>query len=192
MGQAVGTAAALAVEKGLAPAGVGGCIGELQQALLRDDAYLPWMTQRFSRLTAESHLVASGGDPAPVRDGVNRPVGDAQHCWTCSAGDHVACLFPSTELVRTATLVLDSALDRNVTMSYHQPDDQLRRVPDVMPRAFRIEAMTDGRWHQVARCEDNHQRLVRLAVNRQVQGVRFVLETTWGADASRVFGFYVD
>ncbi|UCC68798.1 MAG: FAD-dependent oxidoreductase, partial [Armatimonadota bacterium] len=65
MGQAVGTAAALAVARGLAPAGVLDHIAELQQTLFSDDCYLPWIEQQMPGLTCRARLSASQGDPEP-------------------------------------------------------------------------------------------------------------------------------
>jgi hypothetical protein len=93
MGQAVGTAAALAVRLGVDPAGVGDHVDTLQQQLLRDDCYLPWVPQRFGPITTAARLEASHGDPQPLRDGTNRPVGEDLHAWRHRAGDRVALLF---------------------------------------------------------------------------------------------------
>jgi len=191
MGQAVGTAAAVAVRKGIRACEVGRHIAELQQTLLRDDAYLPWVTQEFSTLTAGSRLEASQGDPEPVRDGVNRPVGDDAHSWTCRPGDSLCCLFPAKSHVGSVHLVLDSALDRQVALSYHQRDEQLTSVPDVTPRRFRIEGRLGQRWDGIAEVQHNRQRLVVIPVDKTLEGIRFVLEETWGSDSSRVYAFYV-
>ena len=191
MGQAVGTAAALAVREGLSPRQVGGRIAELQQMLLRDDAYLPWVRQEFAPLVMVSELVASRGDPSPLRDGINRPVGEDEHCWRCHPGDHVAYLFPSTAPVATVTVIVDSALDQNVAMSYHYDGGQLKSPPPVMPREFTIEGLVDGRWQVLHQVRQNHHRLCRFPVERQLGGVRFTLHRTWGGEKSRVYAFYV-
>ncbi len=192
MGQAVGVAAAIAARRNLTPREVGSHIRELQQILLADDCYLPWIKQEFSSLTMKAQLTASQGDPEPVRDGINRPVGDNPHCWTCRKGDHVAYTFAAGRKVCEVTLILDSALDKNVQMSYHQGDDQLRAVPDVMPKAFHIEGLRAGKWNTIAGVENNHQRLVRVPVGKELEGVRFVLDQVWGADSTRVYAFYVE
>ncbi|HNT37188.1 MAG TPA: FAD-dependent oxidoreductase, partial [bacterium] len=76
MGQAVGTAAAMAVSKNCPPKGLTGeCIRQLQQTLLVDDCYLPGIVQQLPTATLRAQLVASQGDPEPVRDGINRQVG---------------------------------------------------------------------------------------------------------------------
>lgn len=191
MGQAVGTAAAMATRMGVTPRDIGRNIRELQQALLSDDAYLPWVKQEFSDLTTTARLSASQGNPEPVRDGVNRPVGTDPHAWTCRRGDHIGYQFDGRRMVATVSLVLDSALERLAQMSHHQRDDQLTDTPDVLPKAFRIEGLSHGKWATVAQVADNRQRLVRLSVGKELDGVRFTLDETWGSDSSRVFAFYL-
>jgi len=227
-GQAVGTAAAMAGKQGLLPRDMGRHIGELQQALLRDDCYLPGVIQEMPALTRRARLAAlrpirpvrqapfdsaqggqgrpaqagkghpeqrrgaaSAGDAEPLRDGVSRQVGDAPHAWIARPGDSVAYLFDAPVAVEEVTLVLDSAMEANIMMSYHQPDDQLTSVPVVMPRSFRIEGLEAGAWRVLAAIEDNHQRFVRVPINARVEGVRFTLDRTWGAEESRVYAFYV-
>jgi hypothetical protein len=192
LGQAVGTAAALAVRKGLLPRGVNAHIEALQQGLIADDCYLPWVSQRYTDLTLKADLNASRGDPSPVRDGLNRPVDDVAHRWPCHKGDHLVYRFDGERVVEQVTLVLDSALDKNVAMSYHQRDDQLTQVPNVMPKAFRIEILDrDGTWHTLHRVQNNYQRLVRLPVGRATAGLRFVLDETWGSETTNIYAFYV-
>jgi hypothetical protein len=193
MGQAAGTAAALAVEKGITPREVGEHMRVLQQRLLRDDCYLPWVQQEFSPLTAESALMSSQGDPEPLRDGFSRQVGDDSHAWECRPGDHVAYLFPEPTEVSEVTLALDSDLSKRISHSWHL--DRLHAIagiPPVMPKTFRIEGMVDGEWHELQRVENNHQRFVRLPVHQRLEGVRFVLDETWGSDTTRVYAFYAD
>jgi len=192
MGQAVGTAAAMAARLGVDPRGVGDHIGELQQTLLRDDCYLPWLGQEFGPLTTGAKLETSGGDGEPVRDGTNRPVGDDNHCWTGRPGESIAYRFDGPRDVKGATLALDSAMDQYIQMSFHRGREVLSSPPDAMPRAFRVEGLSGGQWETLAEMADNHQRLVRLDVGRRLEGVRYTLDATWGADESRVYAFHVE
>jgi hypothetical protein len=192
MGQAAGTAAAMASARSAGPRDVGDRVRELQQTLLRDDAYLPWVPMEFRPAVKEARLTATRGNPEPVRDGVNRPVKDDPHAWTARPGDSVACEFARPARVETVTLVLDSALDRNIQMSLHGDFGQLGSLPPSMPKAFRIEGLADGQWRTIRRVEDNYQRLVRLPVGESLAGVRFTLDGTWGAPESKVFAFYVE
>ena len=193
MGQAAGTAAALASRAGRLPRDLGDRVPELQQALLRDDAYIPWLPQTFGALTAEARLAASRGDPQPLRDGTNRPVGDDPHAWPCRPGDSVQYEFAGPRQVRQATVIADSGLDKNVIMSYHgYGSGELTAVPPEMAKAFRLEGLVDGRWRTIHEVRRNHQRLVRLPVAAAPEGVRFVLDETWGAAETRLFAFYVE
>ena len=192
MGQAVGTAAALALAKGLLPGAMAAHTHDLQQALLRDDAYLPQVRQGFSELTMSAALSTSRGNPEPVRDGLNRPVGEETHCWPCEAGDWIAYKFAAPAEVYNVTVILDGGLDQNVAMSYHRKDDQLTSPPDVMPKSFRIEGLIGEAWQELLRVERNHQRCCRFALKRKLKGLRFVLEDTWGNKASRVYAFYIE
>ncbi|MGC9455286.1 MAG: FAD-dependent oxidoreductase [Phycisphaerae bacterium] len=192
MGQAIGTAAALASARGATPAEITGDVAEIQQLLLRDDCYLPGVVQSFSSLTVEAELSASAGDPSPLRDGVNRPVGDDTHAWTAAEGDWAAYTFGAARRVESATVVLDSALDEDLQMSHHRPVEwQRTTLPEQLPERFRIEVLSEGKWQPWAEITENARRMVRLPIGREVSGVRFVLDATRGADSSRVYAFYV-
>lgn len=192
LGQAAGTAAALAVCHGALPRDVGDRIDDLQQMLLRDDCYLPGIPQRFEPLTMNAELTASQGDPAPLRDGINRPVGGDAHAWPCHIGDWVAYTFPEARHVREATLIVDSAMDKDIFFSRYGNYGQLTAPPVVLPNAFRLEGLRNGEWRTLHRITDNHQRLVRLPVNETLEAVRFTLDGTWGNEASRLYAFYVE
>jgi len=192
MGQAAGTAAAMAAARGIPPRDMLSHIGELQQTLLRDDCYIPWVKQKLSELTLHARLSASQGDPEPLRDGISRPVGEDPHSWPCAVGDWVEYRLEGRSPVREVTLILNSALDRNIAMSYHQSDDQLRSVPDVMAKDFHIDGLVDGVWRTLHEARDNYQRLVRIPLGKELDGVRFVLDSTWGSDSTCLYAFYID
>jgi hypothetical protein len=192
MGQALGTATALALRDGLLPADILPRVGELQQELIKDDAYLPGVRQIFPKLTIEASLSASQGDPEAVRSGINRPVGDDMNGWQCSAGDFISYTFSKPQKVNNVSIILDSALDQNVALSYHQRDDQLTSPPDVLPQEFSIEISVDGEWCELTRVSKNRDRLVRVSVEQLISGIKFKLHSTWGNKESHVHAFWVD
>jgi len=148
--------------------------------------------REFSDLTRTADLTASQGDPEPVRDGVSRPVAGDPHSWTCRVGDHVEYSFDGPRRLREVALVLDSALEKNVQMSYHQRDDQLTAPPSELPRALRVEALRSGEWRTCADVAHNRQRLVRVPVDIEAESVRLSIDGTWGDDETRVFSFSVE
>jgi len=192
MGQAIGTAAALMNRIGCSPREFVSHVPILQQELLRDDCYLPGISQEFSALTTQAVLSAEVGTPEAVRDGINRPVDADLHAWTAPVGSAITYTFAHSEWVKEVSLVLDSALECNVAMSNLQEDDQLSAPPQPMPKAFRLEGLSNGSWSTLLRVQNQYQRLVRLPVGQRLDGIRYVLEETWGSSESRLFAFYLD
>lgn len=190
MGQAVGTAAAMAVQRNCDPAGVLPFIKELQQCLLHDDCYLPWVPFQHSELMREARLAASQGNPEPLRDGFTRQVGTDAHCWIARPGDWAAYEWAEERPVAEAALFLDSALDREITLTnLHRAAAYV--LPDVMPLKWELEIKMDGQWTLLHQIERNIYRHHRIPIARPVSGVRFRLKETRGAAESRVYGFHL-
>ena len=191
MGQAVGTAAAIAVHQGVLPRAVGEHVGELQQALLADDAYLPGVRRNVAALTTEARLAASAGEPEPVRDGIGRQVGDDAHAWLCPVGGEATYTFTEPAHVNEVVLVLDTAMDQQIAPVFSGGYDLPRRLPAAMPRAFRIDGCAGGTWRPLHEAKDNRRRHVQVLIGQTLEAIRFVLESTWGDPASRIYEFSV-
>jgi hypothetical protein len=200
LGQAVGTAAALAARDRLAPRGVyQERIAELQQTLMADDCYLPWNARQVPALAREAQLTASDEDPEPLRNGLDRPIveGDriADNGWAGRIGTWVQYTFDGVKGVRELRFVFDSDLNRpekNMPASYPLHAEPVG-VPETMTRAFRVEALgEDGAWTVVASEGNNYQRLVRIAIDVQARAIRFIPEATWGAERVHLFAWDVE
>ena len=193
MGQAIGTAAAIAVRRGITPSDVSAHIDELQQTLLADDAYLPGVPQKFSEPTMRAELKASSGDPEPLRDGINRPVGDNQHAWCCRIGDTLEMRFAEPVGVRQLTLIADSALDRLIQMSHFGDFGELTAPPESLLKDARIEVLAGGEWADAEPVRGNYQRLIRIPIDgKKVEAVRVTIEKAWVAKETRLFAAYVE
>jgi hypothetical protein len=195
VGQAVGTAAALAVRHGLTPRETGEQkIADLKQALMEDDCYLPWNSRRVPALSLTARLSAAQGQAEPLRNGIDRPVGAADNGWSGSPGDWVEYAFETRQPLRQVRLILDSDLNRKESpMAANYPlHMEPVGVPQTLIRAFRIEALgEDGTWQVVARMTNNYQRQVRLDCDVTARAVRFIPEATWGAEKAHLFAFDV-
>lgn len=193
LGQAVGTAAALAIQDGLTPRQVyERKMGALQKALMEDDCYLPGLVRPMPETTQIARLTSSRGDPAPLRNGVDRPVGDNDNAWTGRRGDWIEYAFESPRQLHQARLVFDSDLNRRFpTMLCRYPIDLKPLGPPAsLVRAFRVQSRRpDGTWVDVVKQANNHQRLVVLPLDLEASAVRLVLDDTWGADCARVFAW---
>ena len=193
LGQAVGTAAAIALHAGLTPRGVyEEAIEELQQTLMEDDCYLPFNQRRINAITREARLLASRGNPELLRNGIDRQIGTERNSWDAMPGDSVIFDLGSEVELKAIRLVFDSDLNRTTRnmVSYYTMASQDFRVPPQLVKSFtiEIEAGTAGSgWKQAISVKDNHQRLVKLPLGVRASRLRFTALETWGAPEVRVF-----
>ena len=181
LGQALGTAVALAVHTGCAPAEVD--IPTLQQQLMEDDCFIPWHTRRIAPVSAAAACSAE-----VVRDGTDR---GEEHCWVGGAGDTVEYTFAADTPIREVRLVFDTDLNRpyhNMPCSYPLKQPYFK-LPATLITAYRIEGIAADGSVQTLDVAENHQRFVRHAVDWTVRTLRFVPLKTNGCEAFRLFGF---
>lgn len=206
LAQAVGTAAEIAIRNGCTPRGVSKHhIGELQQALMDDDCYLPWHSREIPALSLKARLSASEGDPEPLRNGYDRPVGGDDNGFVITPGGWIEYSFGRPEKVRNVRIIFDSDLNRGITehlkhfhydlldmRCYYPLDQKQRSVPESLVRAFRIEAQDrSGNWETLFRETNNYQRHVTVPLDVTTGALRLVPETTWGAGTARLFSWDV-
>ncbi len=203
IGQAVGTAAAIAVRHGLTPRGVyEKRLREMQSTLMDDDCYLPWHAREAPELTRAARMAASAGDPEPLRSGHDRPIGKRDNGWRGPLGSWVEYAWDAPRRIAEARLVFDSDLNRTFRKGdtnaaqpmrcCYRPSDRDFVPPPSLIRTFRIEARRpDGSWQTVARVENTHQRLVRVKLEAEAAAVRLIPEATWGAPDAHVFAWEV-
>jgi len=195
IGQAVGTAAALAIRYNLSPRGVyRERLAELKQTLLEDDCYLPWNPRTVPSLSRQAQLVASIGDPEPLRNGWDRPIGDKDNGWATPAGGWVEYRFANTVRIRHLRIVFDSDLNRpeKPMPAWYPRDMPMVGVPETMTRSFRLEILdSEGRWLPLLHIRDNYLRCRSIQVDMCCQAVRLILEETWGAEQAHLFAWDV-
>jgi hypothetical protein len=194
MGQAVGTAAAIAVREGLSPRAVGRQrLRRLQAWLMEDDQFLPGWRRPTPALTRTATLTANRGEAEALRDGIDRRLGSDDHWWRAAPGDCAEYRFATPTAVGRVRLICDTELHKTRRLPCSVP---LKRsaggLPDGMARDLRLEGQrADGTWELLQRITDNHRRLIVVPVTGAWQAVRLVLESTWGAPETAFFAFEV-
>ena len=193
LGQAVGTAAALAVKSDLSPRGVYQAkLQELQQDLMDDDAWLPGLRRTIPELSQRAELKASSGDPEPLRNGMERPVDNNDNCWEGSTGDWVEYSFNRVEQIGRIRIVFDSNLNRTpynmvakypLHMTHFSP-------PETLISGFHIEAENDsGKTIEIFRTGNNYQRLFRMQLPFAARRVRLYIDAVCGCGNKKIFSF---
>ena len=193
LGQAVGTAAAIAAREVCSPREVyENHIEELQQTLMTDDCYIPFKHRKISSLTGTAEISASNSvDAGPVVNGYDRTITDDLNAWTAKMGDALEFRWEKPVSIEQIRLVFDSNLsrehDRNM-VSYYSLDIKPFTVPPEMVKTFTVEYEgDDGEWKMLLDEKNNYQRLVWIEGSLKTSGIRITPRETWGNETVKVF-----
>jgi hypothetical protein len=209
LGQAAGTAAAVAHRYGLTPREAGKRhIGEIQQRLRRDDCYLLGTPYRVSETMRLAKNNLSKRENTYFLSGTERKLAAADTVMTKPLGAAFDFVFEKDTPVRRIRLVLDNDIAREETLRFPPGSDPfckrqypqrcnlpLNREPARMPgtllKAFSVEVKRGEQWEEIFSTADNHSRLVLIDVGKPIGGVRLVGRETYGAAEQRLLGIDV-
>jgi len=215
IGQAVGTAAAIAVENGLSPREATKTkIAEIQKALMDDDCFLPGFKREPSSLSKSAKLTADYGDASAILNGTDRRIWGNDNGYFGKTNKAITYTFDKMTRVEGVRLVFDSDLDREYTdgnpdalhtsstlffpKSYNNTTFGFSKC---LVKSYRLEAMSEnGEWQTVVEIFDNHQRFVKHRLNIEAKAVRFIPLSTYhserktedyGSSTAHIFNFEV-
>ncbi|HBN84016.1 MAG TPA: hypothetical protein DDZ89_09250, partial [Clostridiales bacterium] len=204
LGQAVGTAASIAVQQDCSPRDVYlNHILLLKQTLMDDDCYLPWNTRDVGDISKDALLAASEGDPLPLRNGTDRPVGKTDNGWAGSLGSFVEYRFDQPTQINRCRFVFDSDLERDSCTGH----EKYKTLPMLCNRFYNMEPFgfpqtmvkdfdlvyldEDGEWKLLKQVRNNYQRLCFVKVQVTTKAIRFIPRETWGYEKAHVFAWDV-
>lgn len=194
LGQACGTGAAVALQKGVDPAGVRAqYIGELQAMLEDDDCMLPYRWRKPSVLTMSASVAK---EHEVLRNGIDRAWDSKDNgVWLTPGKDAVVYSWEKPVTVSGARLINDSNFKvRSKRMRKLEATTERVKMPEMMPKAYRIEVkLKKGPWTTVYECPLNYERLNKIAFAPvQADAVRLVVTDTWGAPKAHIFALDVN
>ncbi|UXX81085.1 FAD-dependent oxidoreductase [Reichenbachiella carrageenanivorans] len=197
MGMAVGTAAALGVQKGVTPRQIANeHIDELQEQLLRDDAYIPNRPARDSKDLARKADVlfassTTSGDVKLLIDGVSRDeIGKIHHWQSRGLDAEVRLEWKKPVSISSIELKGDTNLQRAIHMHKNplKNKDQVLGMPPELIKACSAQVRVKGKWVDVASVSNNLTRLVKMKIDPvKTTAVRILLKETWGAENIKLF-----
>ena len=201
VGQAGGTAAALALHKGLTPRGVGDRIKVLQNALMRDDCWLPGYCDNNPDDAAQCAQILSssflpGCEPENVINGVHRAIGKQGNAWITPMDPHawLELRFKKPEYIAEIVLRFDSDLTREITptISERIRKRQYPGIPPTLVQNYILELYLDGRRVAHITVKDNAQRLNRHQLKNKlmVDSIRLTIISTNGDSMARLFAIH--
>ncbi len=199
IGQAVGTAAAIALKHNTSPRGVyESHLAELQRTLIDDDCYLPSFKNEISPLAAKARLTSNTGDASVLLNGAERPCGDIANSLTLPLGGHVEYNIDAPEEVKEIRIVFDSDLNRNGSHKYNIRSNYAinyvkQDMPSTLAKEFKVEIKDEsGDWQELCSNTENMRRLGKLPVGAITTAVRRTPTKVWGdAPTCNIFAFEI-
>lgn len=205
VGQAVGSAAAVAVEHGFGGAPellADAPLRVLQQRLLAQDAYLLDIRSEDPTWGAEIHASSETpqGPVAALGDGITRrtraqwnpSLDEASHQWMSAAlPAWVALRWPSPRPVRRIQLIFDTGFERELTLSMSDLYSS-RMVRGPQPETVREYTIEAGGWRADVTGNYQRRRVHELPEGIVASSVRLTVHATHGAPEARVFEIRVN
>jgi hypothetical protein len=197
LGQAVGTACAIAIKNQTTPRGVyEKHIKQLQQTLMNDDCFLPYLKKEITKLTKNAKVFTDGRDVENLWNGIERKIDGDDNGWYGNCGSFIELSYDELQYIQAIRIVFDSNFERVHIGNYHHNMDgniHLNRAdlipPDTLVKEFKVEILNEDEiWEIVIYVNNNYQRLVKKAIDKKATKVRFTPLTTWGKDEVHIFG----
>lgn len=197
-GQAVGTAAAMAVKYGCSPREIGEHIGELQQELLKDDCYIPGFKNedrgdfaRDAEVTASAYT--EGNPPENVINGVARPEKENSNCWEAPIGEQGATLLLTLKEevpLHRVQLTFDPNLTREImpSLTRNVRGRQVKGLPEELVCDYEVRLYRNGDEVYQRKVKANYQRMNRIDFPKIFcDKVEVTVYKAYGIDKARIF-----
>lgn len=184
LGQALGTAAAIAVKANTPIYEIN--TDKLQQQLLWDDSYIPCVERKLSRITESAKY-----PDEVLRNGHDREDADGLNRLDAEVGEPLEFNFADKDNdIAEMRIVFDSTLDRNYKnmpcrFVLKEPDYTL---PETLVKSFTVTATDErGNTVTVADVKANRRRLVKIPVNMKCSKIVLTPTSTHGCDKAHIF-----
>lgn len=205
LGQALGTAAAIAIQENLLPRELyPGYISRLQQDLMEDGCYLPWHKKNAAPVMAGASMTVGNVSADILLDGLERRIDGVDHAWEGTVSSELILTLPDIRQADTLRLVFDCDLNRRTWENQkwyirRYPmkcnsflDDSPLTVPKTLLRKFEVYIdQGDGVWNFCFREENNYQYLYKRELHCRCKRIKLVPVETWGYDRVRLYSFEI-
>lgn len=200
VGQAVGTAGAMAIAKGITPKEVKEYIKDLQQMLMKDDCFIPGVRNeepkdlsRKARVSCSSFM--EGGDCENIINGISRKVKENTNCWISgemgTEREWLNLDFGGKVYVGEVHFKFDSNLSKELmpSLSHNVLGKQVPGIPVELVKDYTIEFYRDGKLvHSIVE-KGNHFRFKvhKMQTTIECDNIKIVVEATNGDRRARIF-----
>jgi len=190
LGQAVGTAAAMLVRYGIDPARLRReRIAELQATLEDDDCMLPFRWRKVSMLTGEAKCA---DDIAVLKNGIDRNYEKKDNgVWVAPGEEKIVYAWNVPQRLSGVRLVFDSDMrHRSKRMRKLEATTERAQMPKMLAKSFHVDVRVGGEWRRVHEDGLNILRFRKVSFDPvDADGLRLVVDGTWGGEKAHVFAF---
>ena len=199
-GQAVGTAAALAVKNGMNPREFGiSHIQDLRQQLLKDDCYIPGLRNQDKNDLARKAIVSASSEKKgfecnKVINGISRNEGDDNNLWVSDGigpnGEVIVLKLANESIIHQVRLTFDPNLseERCISVSKAFIEKEPIGVASDLVKDYSILLFCNGVLVDSKDIYGNYQRLnVSDFASVYANEVRIIIKTTNGSSDARIF-----
>ena len=196
IGQAAGTAAALAAEKRILPRDVNPHIKSLQKQLLRDDAYIHGIKFIDEDDYIKGSVISCSSEQYPcenVRNGYTRNLDSDINYWESiimENSEYLQADFSGVKTVSEVQIRFDSNLSREIrpSMSLWASNSQVRGVPRELVKDYKVELFLYGKTVASEEITGNYMRLKKHTFDSvKVDALRITVTATNGWSTARIF-----
>ena len=193
LGQAVGTAAAVATKYGVTPHGVyKEHLAELQERLMNADCFLPHFKRNISELCKNTEITGGCDCLKNGEDRANSIYGTEDKGVAVKNETAVEYKLEKAEKINSLHIVFDSDLDRKTipgdrVEKYHSMrcnvllDSPVMHLPTTLCRDFRVECEKDGEITTFT-FKDNLKRSYHIDLGESYDTVRLIPLSNWGEE----------
>ncbi len=206
IGQAVGTAAYLAARESISVRQVADFMEELQQRLIKQDAYLPGIeakdpfdlaTKASTLIRASSALYENG--ERQINGPYARKVNDQENAWISEPiseeGEWIELVFETPKEVKEILLCFDPNLSKPITPSIATSHKlaQEEGMPSTLVKSFELVSYLADKEMERVEIKDNILRVVPIDLGKNItcDRIRLTVTETYGDSHARVFNFRV-
>lgn len=198
-GQAVGTAAAMAIKYSCSPKQIGReRIHELQQILLKNDCFIPGFRNEDERDLARTADVSAsseteGGAARNVINGVSRSVGNESNCWISGSLEEpqsISLKLKESACIKAVQLTFDTDLSHEIQPSLLKIvlGRQVKGLPRELVKTYQVKLLERGKPVAAAEVKSNGQRVnVHSFDNIACDEIVVTVHETYGCNNARIF-----
>ena len=199
-GQAVGTAAAVAIKHNCSPRDAIKYIKEIQQTLIKDDCWIPGFRNEDDKDMARTAKVTASSFkenciPENILNGETRKINGNENCWESdkitNKTPFIKLSFEKPVLVSEARIIFDPDLSKEImiSMTTSVQEREVKFMPPQLVRDFSVSFIKSGKTILKKEIKENNQRLCIVKTDKPISVDEIIVKTakTYGSETARIY-----